>query len=271
MTRAARTLAMVLSAAVLLTRPAAAALSETQRLQILEEANDAYTRALAVLRSSPGDAVALFSTAARRFQQLADDGVVNAKLEYNLGNSYLQGGDLGRAILHYRKAQQLSPGDPRLRHNLEYARTLVRSQIAPSAPRALTDALLSWHRRLPLRVRYWAFLAAWIVVWAALGLNMFAPRPRWRWAAAVASALCLPAGASVAADVFRGAPREGVVLADDVVVRKGNSVGFEPQFQEALHPGVEFRLLEERSDWLLIELPDGKTGWIPAAAAGLIS
>ncbi len=250
---------------------ASATLSDTQRLQILEEANDAYNRGLAVLRTSPGDAAALFSTAARRFQQLADDGVVNPRLEYNLGNAYLQGGDLGRAILHYRRAEELSPGDPRLRHNLDYARTLVRSQIAPSAPRALTDALLSWHRRMPLRVRYWAFLAAWLVIWAALGLNMLDPRPRWRWAAAAASALCLPAGASVAADIFRGPPREGVVLADDVIVRKGNSTGFEPQFQEALHPGVEFRLLEERSDWLQIELPDGKTGWIPADTAGLIA
>ena len=66
-----------------------------------------------------------------------------------------------------------------------------------------------------------------------------------------------------------GTHRDGVVLTDDVVVRKGNSEGFEPQFLEPLHQGVEFRVLEQRTGWLSIELPDGKTGWIRADAAGV--
>lgn len=262
MSAAAWALAAVLSAA--------APLSDAQRLQILEEANDAYARGIAELRTSPGDAAALFSTAARRFQQLADDGVANAKLEYNLGNAYLQAGDVGRAVLHYRTAERLDPADARLRHNLEYARSLVRSRIPPTASRALTDALLGWHRAVPLRVRSWTFLAAWGALWLALAANMLRPRPRWRWSAAAAAALCLPAGTSVAADLFRGPPGEGVVIADEVVVRKGNSLGFEPQFQEPIHSGVEFRIQETRGDWLLIELPDGKTGWIPAGGAGIL-
>ena len=93
----------------------------------------------------------------------------------------------------------------------------------------------------------------------------------WRWLGAVTAVLWLACAISVAADELGGRALEGVVLADDVVVRKGNSEGFEPRFEQPLHEGVEFRVIEQRPDWLSIELPDGKTGWIRAADAGLIA
>ena len=78
-------------------------------------------------------------------------------------------------------------------------------------------------------------------------------------------------GVSVGADTFgTGDHTEGVILIDDVVVRKGNSEGFEQRFEQPLQQGVEFRVIEQRPEWLSIELPDGKTGWIRASAAGLI-
>jgi len=64
--------------------------------------------------------------------------------------------------------------------------------------------------------------------------------------------------------------REGVVVADEVVVRKGNGDGFEPQFEQSIGEGVEFELLERRGDWLRVRLPDGQEGWIRAREAELI-
>ena len=62
----------------------------------------------------------------------------------------------------------------------------------------------------------------------------------------------------------------GVLVVEEAVVRKGNGEGFEPQFEQPLHEGVEFRVLDARGDWLQIELPDEKTGWIRADQASLI-
>ncbi len=78
-------------------------------------------------------------------------------------------------------------------------------------------------------------------------------------------------GVSVAAQLI-GEHRtpEGVVVVDDVVVRKGNSEGFEPQFAESLHQGVEFRVVEERPGWLHIRLSNDKSGWIRTEQAELI-
>jgi hypothetical protein len=254
------------------TRTAAGELTELQRAAILAEAQEAYDRGVAALRTRPETAREAFETATARFSQLVDDGLVNGRLHYNLANAHLQAGNVGRAILYYRAAEALIPGDPKLRHNLQHARSLVRSRIAPSGGRALASAFLGWHTGTSLHARLNVFLAAWLAFWVVLGVHLFTPRPWWRWLAAGAVVIWLASGASVAADVMPGADRlEGVVLVDDVVVRKGNGEGFDPQFEEALHQGVEFRVLEQRPPWLHIELANDKTGWIRTDQAGLIS
>jgi len=64
---------------------------------------------------------------------------------------------------------------------------------------------------------------------------------------------------------------EGVITADDVTVRKGNGEGFEPQFEQPLHQGVEFSVIEQRKDWIHIRLPDNNSGWIRLNKVELIS
>jgi hypothetical protein len=252
------------------TTPAHAALSTPQQQQILDEARQAYDGGVAALRTDPIGAAQLFADSARRFEQLVADGVVNGQLQYNLGNAYLQLGELGRAILHYRAAEQITPRDPKLRHNLKYARSLTESRIAVSGERALRTALLGWHQSTSIRTRFVVFVTAYTLCWVLLTVNLFASRPWWRWPAVAAGVVWIAMGISVASDTFgAGDSREGVVLIDDVVVRKGNSEGFDPQFEQPLHQGVEFRVIEQRPGWLSIELPDGKTGWIRATDAGL--
>ena len=117
-----------------------AQLTDLQRGRLLAEAQEAYDQGVSLLPTDPEAANHSFRTAVRRFQQLVDNGLVNGRLHYNLANAYLQSGELGLAILHYRNAQQFIPGDAKLRHNLEYVRSLRRNQIAPSGQRALAGA-----------------------------------------------------------------------------------------------------------------------------------
>ncbi|MHC4768727.1 MAG: tetratricopeptide repeat protein [Planctomycetota bacterium] len=250
---------------------ALAELTDLQRTTILAEAQDAYERGVASLRPDPQAAREAFQTATERYKQLVDDGLANGRLHYNLANAYLQAGEPGRAILHYRAAEKLVPSDSRLRQNLDYARTLVRSRIAPSGGRALAGALLAWHERTTVRARYGVFTTAWVLFWALLAIHLVVPRPWWRWPAVALAVVWLASGISVSADVLIGGDQlEGVVLAEEVIVRKGNGEGFEPQFEEPLYQGVEFQLLEQRPGWLHIELANDKTGWIRSDQAGLL-
>ncbi len=234
--------------------PAHGQLSGGQRQQILDEARQTYDGGVAALRTDPVHAAELFADSALRFEQLVADGVVNGRLQYNLGNAYLQMGELGRAILHYRAAEQIIPRDPKLRHNLTYARSLTESRIAVSGERALRTALLGWHRSTSIGARFVVFVTAYTLCWVLLTVNLLSSRSWWRWPAVAAAIVWIALGVSVAADTFGASDhREGVVIVDDVVVRKGNGEGFEPRFEQPLHQGVEFRVLEQRPGWLSIE------------------
>jgi hypothetical protein len=249
---------------------AAAALLPGPRETILAEGLDAYDRGIAQLRANPAEADAAFRAAAEKFQLLVDDGVVNGRLQYNLGNAHVQRRQVGRAILAYRAAAQLIPGDPRLESNLAAARAMRRSQIAPSGGRALGEALLGWHRRLPLPWRWSAFTIAYLITWAALSIHVLRPARWLGFTAAAAAVGWVAAAASLAAQLVLDRATQGVILVDEVIARKGNGEGFEPQFAQPLHQGVEFRVIEQRPGWLWIELPDGNRGWIRADQAGLV-
>jgi hypothetical protein len=247
-------------------------LDAEQRAQLLAEALSTYDGAIAMLRADPARARETFRSAAEKLQMLVDDGVVNGRLQYDLGNAWLQAGDLGRAILSYRRAEQLIPGDARLESNLRYARSLCRTQIQPSGGRALGEALLAWHERTPQALRLWVFTAAWLGFWGALAAAVLVPASWWRWAAVLLAPLWIACGASVAADwLAPPGASAGVIVADQVVVRMGNGEGYEPRFAEPLHQGVEFTLREERGGWRHVELADGSSGWIRSDQSELVA
>lgn len=249
----------------------AADLTPQQQRDVLTEAQQAYDRGIAMLRGNPSEARSSFQAAAQKFQLVADNGLANGLLFYNLANAQLQAGDVGRAILNYRRAQRLIPGDPRVQSNLDFARTLCKTPIAASGQRALTSALLRWHDHTATRTRFIVFITAWLLFWCALLLRILRPSGIWTMIATVTCVIWIALGISVAMDVTGWGHRPaGVVLADNVTVRKGNGTGFEPQFAQSLGPGVEFDVLERRGDWLNIQLPNGSSGWIEADQTELV-
>lgn len=249
-----------------------AELGDEQRRAVLAEAMTAYDSGIAVLRSNPDQAKRAFREAAERMQLLVDDGVTNGRLLYNLGNAYLQGDQLGRAIASYRRAEQLIPGDARLRANLAYARSRCRLQLEPTGGRALGDALLWWHHNTSLGARTTVFVVAYTLFWIALAGRVVrgAGAPALTITAIVTGILWIAVGVSLLLQTTTAQASIGVIVHDDVTVRKGDGTGFEPQLEEPLHEGVEFELIEQRGDWLLIELADGTSGWVRLSEAVVI-
>ena len=111
--------------------------------QEFAEAMAEFDRGLEVQASNRHSAQQLFRSAAERLKSVAETGVINGYLEYNLGNCFLQSGDIGRAILHYRRAERLIPGDARLEDNLKEARSRRLTSIQPRRRSALDPAMES--------------------------------------------------------------------------------------------------------------------------------
>lgn len=230
------------------------------------------------LRPGSGDARNAYRRAAERFASIIQSGVENGCLYYNMANAYARAADVGRAIVNYRRALRLMPGDARIRHNLESTRRLVRTRIDESVASGFARTVFFWHFETPRAARLRWFLVAYGAFWAALiaGL-LLRRRMAWRvWAARAAGAAALALGASLAWEdlAYRG-QAEGVVIADEAALRKGNGEHYEPQLTRPLTEGVEFEVLELRPDavgdqWLRVRLRDGRDGWLRADQAELI-
>ena len=175
------------------------------------------------------------------------------------------------AILNYLRAETLIPGDGRLKENLRFARSLCRNQIPRRGRSELLGTLFFLHYDTSMRTRFAVALACYAAFWGVLVLRLFVRRFRLGTAATTLAVVWMAFGASVGIQRLTEDRRPaGVVTANDVVVRKGNGESYEPKFKQLLHEGVEFSMLEARGDWLHMELPDGKAGWIRSDQAELV-
>lgn len=243
----------------------------------LERAAELYREALRIDGDRPDEARESFRAAAAELQSVAELGIESASLQYNLGNALLQAGEVGPAILAYLRASALDPTDGRIAANLATARGRVEARPQPREGGSLVDRIASWRHLVPLRIRVAAAAAAWVILWGlvAVRISLREPEPaavlRWRYAIAASATIAAVLAATVAIDLReRSQDARGVVLRSGTVLRKGSGEGFAAVGDPSLGSGTEFRRLESRPGWLRVELADGRSGWIDAAAAGLV-
>jgi tetratricopeptide (TPR) repeat protein len=252
--------------------PAAGRLSQDELSAHLESAEQAFRRGVELDQTDPAAAREMYERALLHYERLVrDDGVRNGSLYYNIGNSYFRLGDLGRAILNYKRAALYIPQDENLEANLEYARSRRIDRIEGRESDRIFKTLFFIHYDLPSRIKLAVFAVAFAFLWAMAAILLFFRRPLLRTLlvlSIIVSGLFL---VSIAVEaVHSSRSPAGVVTAREVIARKGDAETYQPSFTEPLHAGTEFELLEERSGWRHIELGDGSRGWVPAAAGELV-
>jgi hypothetical protein len=236
-------------------------LAMSQQLDLLEQANRAFEQALA--SPVPSQAQAHYQNALAIYEQLRAAGIENARLHYNLGNIYFRLDDLGRAIAAYRRGLRLEPGNPRLQANLRYALSLRVDQIEAREQSSVWSRLLFWQDALSLGSQFALAVVSFLLAWACAFARLFWRRPTLGWLLFGCACGCiLFTGSSLAVHFRHTATRHGVIVADNVDVRKGNGDSYTLQLPNPLHRGTEFVVLEERGAWLSIRLANGVSGWI---------
>ncbi len=241
---------------------------------LFDEGQAAFDEGLAKREDDSAEAAKAFERAASIWQGLVDEqDIHNGALLYNIGNAHQLAGQLGPAILAYRKAELYIGGEQHLVSNLQQARRKVMTHIETEPGAMLERTLLFWHDDWSTRTRLMLLTLlsgiAWL--WGLARLNArFAAWPRWPGWAAGALALALVASLTVE-QVNAGKHVNGVVM-QETTGRKGPSeAGYEPSFTEPLAEGVEFTVAEDRQDWLLARLADGRETWLPRDAVGLVN
>jgi len=234
------------------------------QLQTLETAHGLFRTA-----TNPS----MYAEAAKQYEYLVEEeGVRNGQLFYTLGNSWFMANDMGRAILNYRRAEQYLPNHTDLKHNLNAALELRTDLIPAKDPHPIAARLLSWHSETSSTLRGGLFAFCWLIFWGAWFWMGRSPKKEARiatWAAGLLSLLLLT---SLLAETFmKKRAQPGVILAREVLARKGDGTMYAPAFLEPLHSGTEFQCLEIRKAWWHIRLADGQTCWIPTHSAETVS
>ncbi len=212
-----------------------------------------------------------YAAAAQAYEQLIAQGVKNSAIYYNLGNAYMQQGEIGRAILNYKRAQALAPRDPDIAANLALARAQTTDRFDGGAPDDLAaifntavQANLTFNQLALLTLGLWFALGTGIIVYRQMGDG------RGQHIVAIAIAL---SGVLFVVSAFSLGSRlyearnfpAAVIVAEQVNVTNGPGEQYTVQF--TLHDGAEVGLLEKRGQWAKLALPGGETtGWVPASA-----
>ena len=246
--------------------------AEKDAAALFVEANGAFRKANEVSNDHQR-AVRLYDKAIMLYEKIISDyGIENPKLYYNLANAYLLKGDLGRAILNYRRAQRLDETDADIRKNLDFALSRRVDKVEPAAEQRVLQTLFFWHYDFSLRTRFLAGCICFAVVCIAASVMV------WRGRGGVAAIVVVVCGVlfacfagSLAVETRRSqTERSGVIVAEQVVAHQADWESSPPSFKEPLHAGTEFDLIEHRPGWLHIRLGNGSDGWIPEEAGELL-
>ena len=256
--------------------------SDTDRVQLLSDAQIAYDKGLVLEPVDPLAAKASFEESADGWRRAIESGSSNGQLWTNLGNAELNSGRTGEAIAAYLEADRLMPGNARVRANLLEARNQVPARFDSEGVTVLYDTVSDGWHVLGFDVRWWIAAAAWVAFWVLLALWILQPRMKedkedgegsrlaFRAALIGLGGIAVVAGTTIGLDVAEDAWRSPGVLVEDSVIRGGNGETFAEIFSEPLPAGVEFDLLESRPGWHHIEFADGRTGWVRSDHAKLI-
>lgn len=264
-------LAFVLVAVVLPIGTVLGELPEAEIYSEFREGNDLFRQGN---DSSDDEAKKLYGEAILHYERIVDDGgVKNAGIYYNLGNAYLLKGDVGRAILNYRRSEMLDDSNSDLHKNLAFARSRRVDQVEAATEKKIMQTLFFWHYDFPVKVRF--FLAC---LFFGSGFSVLTAMV-WFGRRGAMGAICVVFGViavSFALSVtveMAGKKRHkaGVIVSESVVARTGDGANYPKSFKDPLHGGTEFDLVKRQSGWYNIRLADGSEGWIPVATAGLIT
>jgi hypothetical protein len=212
-----------------------------------------------------------FGLAAAQYDSLLSAGFTTPEVYFNLGNSFFRAGYLGHAIWAYRSAGRLAPRDPDIKSNLTVARLSARDRIEARTPTLLQQVWRTASQLLSLEEGARLVTVLWLIVWTAVALALMWPVSRRVVVPAIKVTGLLWVLAFV---VFAGryvgshSTTAAVVIAVETHARSAPDQDEDVIFSG--HAGLECVVRGSRDEYLLVELANGRVGWLPAVDLKLV-
>ena len=229
------------------------------------------------------DAVVKFEQAVGLYEQLLESGFINGQIYYNLGNAYYRLGMPGKAIIYYRRAEEMRPRDADIKANINLLkRDFVDRETIGQKPEILKVACF-WYFYLNMNEITVITIYIYLALIASI-LSIIFLRLQWLKKIVIIFASCfLVLVISLGIKAYNHSVEMGVVIADESSIRYGPGEEYEPRFK--IHEGAEVRIEEKRDKWykvyVFVDVEDShddegkkeaesKTGWIPESEIGKI-
>jgi tetratricopeptide (TPR) repeat protein len=247
-------------------------LSKQQLYSTFNQANDAFRQANSTVDDAD-KANSLYEKAILGYEKIIRQGrVENPKLYCNLANAYLLKGDIGRAVLNYRRAERLDRSDSDIHKNLSFARSRRADKVEIKTEKQILQTLVFWHYDFSMRTKFTVACVCFAVFCLSLTVMIwFGRRASLTAITCIAALLLLCFAGSLAVEGYSHSVNlSGAIVAPEVVAYQGDGQNYPPSFKAPLHAGTEFELVERRPGWFHIKLADGSDGWVSQSNAEII-
>lgn len=231
-----------------------------------EHRGTAHTRKF--IRALEDYAEGRYQEAVNGFLSIAEDGVRNPRLYYNLGNACLKDKELGRAILWYERAKKMDKNDPDLCFNLDYALSLVKDE-KEEAGSPFFRVLFFWNHLLSAETIQWTAILLNLVFWGLLAVNLYFQKPVIKTVNTLIFVLLAVFALTACYNYYdEHFHTRGVVLPEVLSVRSGPADDATELF--VLHSGTKVEIEKELKNHCRIRFSKDKMGWVPEETIGKI-
>ena len=182
---------------------------------------------------------------------------------FNLGNAYFKSGRIGKAVLNYKRAWLLSPRDPDVRTNLEFARS-YRADKVEARGNPLIAIVTNLLRFFSSRESFTAASVLFFLCLLLLSAAVVRRRRTFGYAGLAIFVVFLYFILSWAAWRAVLGGRSASVVVPEATAYSGPG----SEYREVLkvHDGLEVRIRDERHGFVLIQIPGGLGGWVEESA-----
>lgn len=226
-------------------------------IKVFTDANEKYLQAAkCIAAKNIQEADQKLNDAALQYETILAGGFKNGQIYYNLGNTYYRQGELGKAILNYRRAERLMPRNADLHANLRLVKGSTEDkEVSHEIPVAVRRIffwffLLNQNEITMLAISLYVILMALLFVFITL---------RYAWLKRIIigfSAGLLVMLVSLGIKIYseQGVHR-GVIITAKCEVRYGPGEEYEPKFE--IHNGAECVVEDVKDEWYRVYVQVG--------------
>ncbi len=199
-----------------------------------------------------------YDESASVYENIINSGHQSVAIYFNWGNALFKSGKIGKAIYAYLKAERISPRDPDVKANLEFARRTVSNDTVTSKKK-----WIDYINKFSLNE--WTICTAF-VLWC-----FFVMLAICQWRTEYKNKLQFPIRISLILFIFFGLglglsaynrvkTRIAVVIVQEGSAHQGPFDESPNKF--ALKDGLEFNVLDTKGEWIQVIDSSNRIGWV---------